>query len=39
MLGGFEDVVQDIDDVFALIALAVVGAGAVGDVGNGDVVD
>lgn len=39
MLGGFEDVVQDIDDVFALIALAVVRAGAVGDVGDGDVVD
>lgn len=39
MLGGFEDVVQDVDNVFALVAFAVVRAGAVGNVGDCDVVD
>lgn len=39
VFGGFEDVVEDVDDVFALVAFAVVGAGAGGEVGNGDVVD
>lgn len=39
MLGGFEHVVQDVDDVFALVAFAIVGAGAVGEVTDCDVVD
>lgn len=39
MFGGFEDVVEDVDDVFALVAFAVIGAGAGGDVGNCDGVD
>ena len=39
MLGGFEDVVEDVDDVFALVALEVVGAGAAREVADGDVVD
>ena len=39
MFGGFEDVVQDVDDVFALVAFAVVEAGAGGKVGDCDGVD